>query len=249
MTINISYTILKGYNFIFMKKLHILILACVSVVSASNSFDAIMTDVTHYDKKATSLSLKDARLSFDVPAISYMAVRPNYLLLGALKYIPKQHIGTTALGNTPIELEQSGWKYEIGAGYKFYISDNLYIAPALLFSDYYSTLYQTVGSTVIESNSHDQDVRLYGLIGYKLTKSTMMFIALELDNDILSDSYSNDYSQYSLSATVYQFFSKEWFAYIKYEQTLRDKEARSDSNGNINSIAYGFGIGVKLSWD
>lgn len=232
-----------------MKKLYILILAYVSVFASSNSFDALMTDVTRYDKKATSSSLKDARLSFDAPAISYMAVRPNYLLLGALKYIPKQHIGTTALGNTPIELEQDGWKYEIGAGYKFYISDDLYIGPALLFSDYYSTLYQTVNGTVIESDSHDQDVRFYGLLGYKLAKATMIFVAVELDNDILSDNYSNDYSQYSLSATVYQFFSKELFAYFKYEQTLRDKEARSDSNGNNNSIAYGFGIGVKLSWD
>jgi len=208
-----------------------------------------MTDVTRYDKKATSLSLKDARLSFDSPAISYMAVRPNYLLFAAFKYIPKQHIGTTALGNTPIELEQDGWKYEIGAGYKFYITDDLYIGPAILFSDYYSTLYQIIGSTVLQNNSHDQDVRLYGLLGYKLAKGAMMFVAIELDNDILSDNYSNDYSQYSLSTTVYQFFSKEWFAYIKYEQTLRDKEARGDSTGNSNSIAYGFGVGVKLSWD
>ena len=232
-----------------MKKIYILILVCVNVFAASNSYNLLMTDVTRYDKEATSLNLKDTRLSFDVPAISYMAVRPNYLLFAAFKYVPKQHIGTTALGNTPIGLEQDGWKYEIGAGYKFYINDDFYIGPALLFSDYYSTLYQTIGNSVLQTNSHDQDIRLYGLLRYKLAKATMMFVAIELDNDILSDSYSNDYSQYSLSTTLYQFFSKEWFAYIKYEQTLRDKEARSDSTGNNNSIAYGFGIGVKLLWD
>lgn len=229
-----------------MKKLYILLLSCVSAFAASDSFDVITTDVTRYEKKATSLNLKDARLSFNSPAISYMSVRPDYLLLATFKYIPKQHIVTTALGNTPIKLEQEGWKYEIGAGYKFYITDDLYIAPALLYSDYYSTLYQRVGNTVVESDSHDKDLRFYGLLGYKLTKATLMFVAVELDNDILSDNYSNDYSQYSLSTTLYQFFSKKWFAYIKYEQTLRDKEARSTTEGNNNSIAYGFGIGVKL---
>ncbi len=233
-----------------MKKLYILLFLCVSTFANSNSFDVITTDITHYDKKATSLNLKDARLSFDSPALSYMSVRPNYLLLAAFKYIPKQYIGTTALGNTPIKLEQEGWKYEIGAGYKFYITDDLYIAPALLYSDYYSTLYQTVGNNaVIKSDSHDKDLRFYGLLGYKLTKATLMFVAVEFDNDILSDNYSNDYSQYSLSTTLYQFFSKKWFAYFKYEQTLRDKEARSDSEGNNNSISYGFGIGTKLLLD
>lgn len=224
----------------------ILILTAVSLFAEANNFDLLMTDVTRYDKMATSLSLKDTKLSYDVPAITYMAIRPNYLILATIKVMPKQHIGTTALGTTPIELEQEGWKYEIGAGYKFYLNKDLFIGPALLYSDYYSTLYKIIGSTVLETKSHDSDLRLYGLVGYKLAKATMMFVSVELKNDILSNNYSKDYSQYPLGVTVYRFLSKEWFAYLKYQQTLRDKKARSDSTGTNSSIAYGFGIGMKF---
>ena len=227
-----------------MRNLFILFLTSISLFATSA--DLIMTDLTRYDKTITSTSLKDAKITYDVPAISYMHVEPNYLILLKLKHLPKQHIGNTALGNTPIKLEQEAWKYEIGGAYKFYITDDFYIAPALLYTDYYYKLYQTVGTNVIETHGHDSDIRVYGVVGYKIAKATMLFATIELDNDILSDNYSNDYNQYSVSATLYQFLSKDWFIYGNIQSTLRDKEARADSTGNKSSIAYGFGLGMKF---
>jgi hypothetical protein len=205
-----------------------------------------MSDVTRYDKMATSLSLEDTKVSYDIATVSYMAVKPNYLLLASFKYMPKQHIGTTSLGSTQIRLENDAWKYEVAAGYKYYLTPSLYIGPALLFSDYYSTLYKVAGSTVSESESHDIDFRFYGILGYKLAKATSFLVSIELDNDVLSNDYSDDYSQYPFSITMFQFLSKEWFAYIKYQQAIKDKKERADSIGNSDSIAYGFGIGMKF---
>lgn len=227
-----------------MRNLYLLILATASAFAAPKSADLLMTDITHYEKTATALGLKDAKVSYNVPAISYFAIRPDYLFIASLKVLPKQHIGSTALGNTPISLEKKGWKYEIGAAYKFYLNEDLFIAPALLFSDYRSKLFQTVGTTTSQSYNHDRDLRLYGLLGYKITKSAMMFLSVELENDLFSNNYSDDYSQYPVNVNIYQFLSKKWFVYAKYQQTLRDKEARSDSTGNKDSIAYGFGIGM-----
>jgi len=205
-----------------------------------------MTEAIQYKRTDTSLTYKDSKTSYNVPALSYMAIRQKYLFLAKLKAMPKQYIGTTYLNTTAIKLEQDGRKYELGAAYKLYLSDNLYVAPAFLYSNYASTLYQTVGNSVIKTKTRDNDLSLYGLLGYKPLKATTILVSLELDNDILSNCYSKDYSQYIISTTIHQFFSKNWFAYIKYRQTLRDKVANTESTGNTHSISYGAGIGIKF---
>lgn len=229
-----------------MYKILIFIFITIDLFAASDNLNIVMTDLTRYEETATSLSLRDTKISYDVPAVSYMSIRPNYLVYASLKMIQKQHIGTTYLGTIPIELKQEGWKYELGAGYKFSLTKNFFIAPALLLSDYHCTLYKTMGSNVVKTKSRDLDYRLYGLLGYEMTESTLMYISVELVNDIFSHRYEDDYSQYPVNATLYQFLSKRWFAYLKYQHTLRDKKASSDSTGNINRLGYGFGVGMKF---
>lgn len=216
----------------------------LNIYASPISADLVMMGVTRYNDEATSLSLKDTKLSKDVPEISYLAVRPDYLLLAGFKYLPRQHIGSTALGSLPIELEQKGWKYELGAGYKFYLTEDLFVGPALLYSDYYNTLYKIAGTMVLKTERHDSDLRFYGLVGYKLNKATMILATLELKNDILSNDYNNDYSQYPISATLHHFLSKKWLVYAKYDQSLRNKTARTDITGNRASMAYGVGVGM-----
>ena len=229
-----------------MYKYLLLLLTLFSISSASESIDAVTLEEAYYEQTNTSLTYKDAKLSYSLPTISYIGMRPNYLFLAAVKLMPKQKIGMSALGATPIKLEQEAWKYEVGAGYKFYLSKNFYVGPALLYGDYYSKVYQTIGSSTVETKNRDVDVRLYGFLGYEPAKATLIFITLELDNDILSNQYEDDYSQYALNAALYQFVSKEWFFYLKYQRTLRDKKATTASTGMSNSTAYFFGVGMKF---
>lgn len=218
----------------------------MSLFAESKNVDLVMADMIHYNQTASALGLRDTKISYDVTTISYMVVNPKYLLLGAVKFMPKQNLGTTYLGTTPIVLKQELWKYEFGAAYKFYLSDKFFIAPALLFSDYYSSLYKIIGSTVGESKTHDIDVRFYGLVGYKISKASSILVSLELDNDIFSNDYAKDYSQYAISATLFQFLSNECFMFFKYQQALKDQKARGNIIGNANSVSYGFGMGMKF---
>ena len=217
-----------------------------SLSYASENLDVITLETAHYTQTNTSLTYKDAKISFDVPTVSYIGLRPNYLFLAAIKAIPKQKIGTTSLGATPIKLEQEAWKYELGAGYKYYLLKNLYIAPALLYSDYYNKVFQSTTNATVETKSRDVDVRLYGLIGYEPAKATMVILSVELDNDIFSDSYKEDYSQYPVNLALYQFLSKEFFFYLKYQKVLRNKKATTSSNGSSNNAAYFFGVGISF---
>ena len=170
----------------------------------------------------------------------------NYIVLASLKYSKKQSIGSTALGSTQIGLEQVGWKYELGVGYKYYLSEKLFIGPALLFSDTYTKVYQITSMSRTKTTKHDNDLRLYAIVGYRATSSTLLFGTLELDNDLLSNDYLYDYSQYNIALTINQFLSKNLYLFVKYEQALRDKEATTGSSGNKNYRGYGFGIGMKL---
>lgn len=217
-----------------------------SLSHASQDLDVITLETAHYTQTNTSLTYKDAKVSYNVPTVSYIGLRPNYLFLAAIKAIPKQKIGTTSLGSTPIKLEQEAWKYELGAGYKFYLNKKIYIAPALLYSDYYSKIFTSSASAAVETKSRDVDVRLYGLIGYEAAKATMVILSVELDNDILSDSYTEDYSQYPVNLALYQFVSKDFFFYLKYQKVLRNKKATTSSAGTSNNAAYFFGVGISF---
>lgn len=229
-----------------MYKYILLFFSALSLLSASENIDAVTAETAHYTQELTSSTLKNTKVSYDVPAISYIGLRKNYIFLAALKVVPKQKLGESALGAVPIKVEQEAWKYELGAGYKFYLNKNLYVSPALLYSDYYSKTYMITSSSSSETKSRDVDVRLYGLIGYEPFKATMVFITVELDNDIFSDSYDKDYSQYPVNVSVYQFISKDMFLYIKYQKTLRDKKATAYLNGTSNSAAYFFGAGFRF---
>jgi hypothetical protein len=217
-----------------------------SISYASENLDVVTIENAYYTQTKTSLTYKDAKISFNVPSISYIGLRPNYLFLADIKMIPKQKIGTTSLGATPLKLEQEAWKYELGAGYKFHLNKKLYIAPALLYSDYYSKTFTSSPIASVETKSRDVDVRLYGLVGYEPAKATMVILSVELDNDILSDSYKEDYSQYPVNLALYQFVSKDFFFYLKYQKALRNKKATTTSNGSSNNTAYFFGVGISF---
>lgn len=229
-----------------MKTLIIFLLLSVGLTAEDENFHLFTIENVRYDYTATSNVLTDARISYNLPGFSYLMMNKNYILLASVKYSKRQNIGSTFLGSIPIELEQVGWKYELGAGYKYYLTDKFYVGPALLFSDTYSKIYQTTSFSSSVTEKHDNDLRLYAIFGYAFTKSTLLFGAVELDNDLLESDYTNDYSQYQATMTLYQFLSKDFFLFVKYEQSLRDKEATPTSLGNRGSRGYGFGIGLKL---
>lgn len=220
----------------------IFLLLNITLLAKDENFHLFTVENMRYDYTATSKALSDARLSYDLPGASYLMMNKDYILLASVKYSKKQDLGATSLGSTQIQLEQFGWKYEFGAGYKYYLTDKFYVGPALLFSDSYSKIYQTtaVGTTVTQK--HDNDLRLYAIFGYAFTKSTLLFGAVELDNDLLESDYTNDYSQYQATMTLYQFLSKDFFLFVKYEQSLRNKDATPTSAGNRDYRGYGFGI-------
>lgn len=230
-----------------MKKLIVLIVIVISVFAEQEKkLDLLTTEIMYYNYTGSAIGLENSKLSYTLPAVSYIHMDKNYIVLASIKYSKKQNLGYIVLESSRILLEQEGWKYELGVGYKYYLTDKLFIGPALLFSDTYTTLYQTLNTTQTQSETHDVDVRFYGLFGYNITKATMFFGAIELDDDLLSNDYKLDYSQYKLSTTLYQFVSKSFFLYLKYEQSLKDKKARDASSGNQNYTGYGFGFGIRI---
>ena len=127
-----------------------------------------------------------------------------------------------------------------------YLAENFFIGPAFLYSDTYTTLYQNIGPMKIRTKKHDSDFRFYAIAGYYPTKSTIIYGAVELVNDLMSDEYYRDYSQYNTSVILYQFISKDTFLFLKYEQALRDKRPTSTVSGNRDYIGYGFGLGMRI---
>lgn len=130
-----------------------------------------------YDYTATSNSLYDTKISYDLPSLNYVFMNKKYVGLASFKYSPKQHIGNTLLGTTNIDFEQNGRKYELGAGYKYYLTEALYIGPALLFSDSHSTLYQVINNNVTKTEKYDSDLRAYLIMGFNLTETVQNFVS------------------------------------------------------------------------
>lgn len=229
------------------KKIVTFIYLFTSFLFAEESGLNLLTiDTMHYNYKATSLTLDTAKLSYRGTAISYLYMDKNYIARASVKYSKKQNIGHTSLNILDISLEQEGWQYEIGLGYKFYLTERLFIGPSLLFVDTYRTVYTSSILATNKVEKHDSDLRFYTLLGYNLTKSTIIFASVELDNDILSNNYEYDYSQYTFATSVYQLVSEQFFLYLKYTKNLRNKQANSISGGNEDYSGYGFGLGIKF---
>lgn len=229
-----------------MKHIVLVLLIVMNLLGEEKNLHLFTIENLRYDYTATTESLNDTHISYDLPGLNYVFMNKKYLALASFKYSPKQHIGSTALGTANIDLEQKGRKYELGGGYKYYLTDTLYIGPALLFSDSHSTLYQIINNTVIKTEKYDTDLRAYFILGVNLTQSTMLFSSVELKNDLLSSDYAKDYSQYNTSVTLYQFISPEFFLYLKYEQSLRDKNIHNTISGNENYKGYGAGFGINF---
>lgn len=217
-----------------MKQLVLVLLIAMNVLAEEKNLHLFTIENLRYDYTATTESLNDTHISYDLPGLNYVFMNKKYLALASFKYSPKQHIGSTALGTANIDFEQKGRKYELGGGYKYYLTDTLYIGPALLYSDAHSTLYQIINNNVTKTEKYDTDLRAYFILGVNLTQSTMLFSSVELKNDLLSSDYAKDYSQYNTSVTLYQFISPEFFLYLKYEQSLRDKNIHNTISGNEN---------------
>lgn len=229
-----------------MKQIILIVLIVINLLGEEENLHLFTIENVCYDYIATTDSLNNTHISYDLPSLNYVFMNRKYVALASLKYSPKQHIGNTVLGMTNIDFEQNGRKYELGAGYKYYLTDTLYIGPALLFSDSHSTLYQVINNNVTKTEKYDRDLRAYFIMGFNLTHSTMLFSSVELKNDLLSNSYEKDYSQYNTSVTLYQFFSPDFFLYLKYEKSLRDKNIQNNISGNENYKGYGAGVGINF---
>lgn len=229
-----------------MKQIVLVLLIVMNVLAEEKNLHLFTIENIRYDYTATAKSLNDTQISYDLPGFNYVFMNQKYVALVSFKYSPKQHVGNTILGTTHIDFEQNGRKYELGAGYKYYLTETLYIGPALLFSDAHSTLYQIINNNVTKTEKYDTDLRAYFILGCNLTPSTMLFSSLELKNDLLSSDYEKDYSQYNTSVTLYQFLSPQFFLYLKYEQSLRDKTIQNTISGNENYKGYGAGFGINF---
>lgn len=229
-----------------MKQIILVLLTVMNLLGEEKNLHLFTIENLRYDYTATTESLNDTHISYNLPGLNYVFMNDKYIALASFKYSPKQHIGNTFLGNTNIDFEQKGRKYELGAGYKYYLTDTLYIGPALLYSDAHSTLYQIINNNVMKTEKYDTDLRAYFILGFNLTQSTMLFSSVELKNDLLSSDYAKDYSQYNTSVTLYQFLSPQFFLYLKYEQSLRDKNIHNTISGNENYKGYGAGIGISF---
>ena len=228
------------------KYISILLFLSTSVFAEVKNLSLLSTEILRYDYTASTTGLNSSKISYTLPDVNYTFMNKNYIGLVSFKYSQNQNIGNSTLGSTNIALEQKGWKYEVGLGYKYHLRDNLFVGPGLLYSDTYTTLDQIIGTKRIRTKKHDSDLRLYGLIGYYPTSSTIIYGAIELDNDLLSNEYHRDYSQYNASIIIYQFLSKEYFFFLKYEQALRDKKPTNTVTGNKEYIGYGFGFGMRM---
>lgn len=229
-----------------MKQIVLVLLIAMNLLAEEKNLHLFTVENIRYDYTATAKSLNDTQISYDLPGLNYVFMNKKYVALASFKYSPKQHIGNTVLGTTHIDFEQNGRKYELGAGHKYYLTDTLYIGPALLFSDSHSTLYQIINNNVTKTEKYDTDLRAYFILGFNPTHSTMLFSSLELKNDLLSNDYEKDYSQYNTSVTLYQFISSQFFLYLKYEQSLRDKNIQNTISGNENYKGYGAGFGINF---
>ena len=229
-----------------LKQIVLVLLIVMNLLGKEENLHLFTIENVRYDYTATANSLNDTQISYNLPSLNYVFLNSKYIALASFKYSPKQHIGNTAFGTTNIDFEQKGRKYELGAGYKHYLTEDLYIGPALLFSDSHSTLYQVINNNVTKTEKYDSDLRAYLIMGLNLTHSTMLFYSVELKNDLLSNDYAKDYSQYNTSVTLYQFISSQSFLYLKYEQALRDKNIQNNISGNEHYKGYGAGVGINF---
>lgn len=195
----------------------------------------------------TSLSAQDMKTVQDFYSLSYFLDRSNTQFLIDYTYLPEQSIGNTLYSSYPLEVIKKTQRFELGASYKYYLFDSLYVGPGIVYKHYLNKLIQKmrVGSKIInsESTSDDTDYSLYAIMGYQPFRATSIFFSLEMKNDIFSSNQEKDYSYLPIEISLLQFFTKKHFLYVKYGDTFRNKSADSVSLGQNSTYSISLGAG------
>jgi len=198
----------------------------------------------------TSSTAEDIYSSKEYYSLKYYVEKKDTLYLLGLSYLPLQTVGNTSLNSYPVEIKQKREKIELAVAYKFYLMDSLYIAPAIAYIHTDTKTFQNLNNngTIISSTTHnvDTDYSLYGLIGYRPTQTTSILLYWELNNDLLSSEYSQDYSSYQVNLSVIQAISSNAVLYFQYNRLLKDKPATSVNTGTKDVAGFSLGIGFRF---
>ena len=203
----------------------------ISGVITSNTSDDIVSSKEYYSLR------------------HYIDTRDALYLVGFI-YQPLQNVGNTSLYSLPVEIKQKREKIELGAAYKIYLMDTLYIAPAIVYSHTDTTTYQELNNngsiTTNITEGVDTDYSLYALMGYRATQTTSILTSLELKNDLLSSDYSKDYSSFQLNISMLQSVSRNVLLYFQYNRYLKDKPSTDVHTGVKDVEGFSLGLGYRF---
>lgn len=223
-----------------------LLIISLSTIAFSQS-NIVIIEKQKISGTITSNSSKDIPSTKEYYSLKYYLDTKDVLYLIGLSSQPLQTVGNTTLSSFPVEIKQKREKIELGAAYKFYLMDSLYIAPALVYINTDSKTFQYLNNsgTITSSitNSVDTDYSLYALMGYHPSKVTSLLLSLELNNDLLGNEYGKDYSTYQVNFSILQAISKSTLLYFKYNKSLKDKPSTSLHTGTQNVNGFTLGIG------
>lgn len=198
----------------------------------------------------TSNTTNDIKNSKEYYSLRHYIDTRDALYLIGLIYQPLQTIGNTTVSSLPLELKQKREKIELGAAYKIHLTDSLYIAPALVYSNTDSVTYQNLnnGGNIISTETHsvDTDYSLYALMGYRPFPTTSLLLSLEINNDLLGNDYSKDYSYYQLNTSILQAISRNVLLYFQYNRYLKDKPSTVSHTGVKDVAGFSIGIGYRF---
>lgn len=204
---------------------------------------------THKYTISSNIS-EDIKTTNKYNALGYFHEDEKYLYALDYTYMSDQEIATTKMNNIPVDINQKFNRVRLGIGYKFNLSENFYISPALVYQNLSLKSRESINLPIGTQYNHttlkDDDLSLYGVFNYRPFKGTSIMGKLEIENDLLSNDYQKDYSTLPMEIIVSQFINKDIFLFGKYGFTFKEKDAKNRFSGEKDVSLFSFGIGFSF---
>lgn len=226
-----------------MKSLFLSFFTLFNFIHAQDLHFLLFTEQNENRYTISNNQFKSVDITTKYPSLTTLIDFEKYQLYASYKHIPYQFLGSTTIKRAPLELFQEAYQYEAGIGRKFYLSDDLIIAPALVY--FYTRQHNVQKLPIKEIHTHksDVDLRAYLYLVYRLFDATYIYANYQLDNDLLSNEKPKEYNQYPYAVAIYQFFTPHLFFNLKYQANTKDRPIINAqiSNQDYRRISIGLG--------
>ncbi|MFT5661091.1 MAG: hypothetical protein ACI9TV_001737 [Sulfurimonas sp.] len=226
---------------------YLLLLISIHIYAADTIKSYVLIGQNYAQQTIGSNLFQDVAIKRKLMSFSALVDFKEFQFYASYKHSPYQQIGSGTLNNdVQIDFFQKAYQLETGFSRKFYLSDNFFIAPALIYFHTAQHNTKKISIQEIQKKKVDQDLRPYLYMRYRVFKSTVLYTNIQLDNDLTSNDNETEYNQYPFSIALYQSITPKIFLHIQYQQNLKDRPIFGSEISDKQSKIYTLGIGFEF---